>query len=423
MRRVIFLVDMNAFFISCEMTRNPSLVGRPAAVAGDPEKRRGIILAANYEARACGVKTAMVLREALKLCPEMVTVPPDHRFYEEKSNDVMALLLNYTPVMEQNSIDEGWLDMTGCEGLFGKPVEAARRIMAEIRDSLGLWCSIGIAENKFLAKMAAEMEKPLGITELWEKDIPSKLWPLPVKEMYGVGSKTAKKLNLMGMRTIGAVAGAKMNLLVQAFGKGGREIYLHAKGIDDAPVLPRQADEMKSVGRSTTLPEDIADIEQARVVLMKLADDVGRDARRHDKKGRTIQITLKYSDFQVVNRQATIPATCATREIYQAACRLLEKNWNRLHPVRLLGITLSGFHEESFSGQLSLFDPVDGKAKTDKNERIDQAMDKIRSRHGSAMITFAALVKKEKERPGRGNGGSNIPDSPRNSRDDSSDLP
>ena len=175
MKKVIFLVDMNAFFISCEMTRNPSLVGIPAAVAGDPKRRTGIILAANYEARAQGVKTAMVNHEALKRCPELTLVSPDHHFYGRKSEAVMHLLSNYTPDIEQNSIDEAWLDMTGSEGLFGKPLNAAQRIMDEIKDRLGLWCSIGIAENKFLAKMAAEMKKPLGITELWEKDIPEKL--------------------------------------------------------------------------------------------------------------------------------------------------------------------------------------------------------------------------------------------------------
>ena len=422
MRRVIFLVDMNAFFISCEMTRNLSLVGRPAAVAGDPQKRRGIILAANYEARACGVKTAMLLNEALRLCPEIMLTPPDHRFYEEKSEEVMSLLLNYTPVMEQNSIDEGWLDMTGCEGLFGEPVEAARRIMGEIKDRLGLWCSIGIAENKFLAKMASEMKKPLGITELWDKDVPIKLWPLPVKEMYGIGRKTADKLNRMGIRTIGEIAGADMGLLVKGFGKAGREIYLHARGIDNSPVLPHQADEMKSIGRSTTLPEDISDIEQAKLVLMALADDVGRAARKHDKKGRTIQITLKYPDFQIINRQAAVPATCATREICRAGYRLLEQNWSSRHPVRLIGISLSGFNEEDPAAQLSRFDNVEENAKDDKNERIDRAMDKLRSRHGSAIITFAALVKKNEERPGRENGDSGIPESTRKSPGDSSDL-
>ena len=378
------------------MTRNDSLVGIPAAVAGDPKKRSGIILAANYEARSCGVKTAMVLHEALKLCPKLTLVPPDHHFYGQKSEEVIDLLSNYTPVLEQNSIDEAWLDMTGSEGLFGKPVVTAKHIMDEIKDRFGLWCSIGIAENKFLAKMAAEMKKPLGITELWKQDIPIKLWPLPVKEMYGIGGKTAEKLNHVGIKTIGDLARFDRNLIVKTFGKGVNEIYLHANGIDNSPVLARIADDMKSIGRAKTLPEDISDIEKAKLVLMELADDIGMTTRRHGKKGRTVHITLKYSDFHVVTRQTTIPATCSTKEIYQAGCSLLEQNWNRFHSVRLIGISLSGFHEDCSSGQLSLFDQIKDNVKNDKIKRIDKAMDKMRNKHGSEIITFAALVKKEK---------------------------
>jgi DNA polymerase IV len=396
MQKVIFLVDMNAFFISCEMTRNASLVGTPAAVAGDPKKRSGIILAANYEARSFGVKTTMVLHEALKLCPKLILVPPDHHFYQHKSEEVMELLSHYTPVLEQNSIDEAWLDMTGCEGLFGEPRKAAKRIMDEIKDRLGLWCSIGIAENKFLAKMAAEMKKPLGITELWEHDIPKKLWPLPVKEMYGVGAKTTDKLNRMGIKTIGNLAKFNINLIVKTFGKGGNEIYQHANGIDNSPVSAHTADEMKSIGRSTTLPDDISDIEKAKPVLMELADDIGMTARRYNKKGRTVHITLKYSNFKVVTKQATIPATCTTKELYQAGCSLLEQNWDKSQPVRLIGISLSRFHEDSSSDQLSLFDQMNDNLKSGKNEQIDKAMDKIRNKHGSETITFATLIKKER---------------------------
>lgn len=397
MEKVIFLVDMNAFFISCEMTRNDSLKDTPAAVAGDPKKRSGIILAANYEARSYGVKTAMVLNQALKLCPKLILVPPDHHFYQQKSEKVMALLSDYTPVMEQNSIDEAWLDMTGSEGIFGTPMKPAKRIMDEIKDRLGLPCSIGIAENKFLSKMAAEMKKPLGITELWEPDIQFKLWPLPVKEMYGVGAKTAEKLNQMGIKTIGDLAKSDVNLIVKTFGKGGSEIHLHANGIDDSPVLVHEADDMKSIGRSTTLPENISDVEKAKLVLMELADDIGMTARRHDKKGRRVQITLKYSDFKVVTKQATIPATCTTREIYQAGCSLLEQYWDRSRPVRLIGISLSGFQEDNSLSQLSLFDQPENDPEKSKIKQIDEVMDRIRKRHGSETITYASLVKKEKE--------------------------
>lgn len=398
MQKVIFLVDMNAFFISCEMTRNPSLVGIPAAVAGDPKKRTGIILAANYEARAKGVKTAMVNHEALKRCPKLTLVPPDHHFYGRKSEAVMHLLSNYTPDIEQNSIDEAWLDMTGSEGLFGKPLNAAQRIMNEIKDHLGLWCSIGIAENKFLAKMAAEMKKPLGITELWEKDIPEKLWPLSVKEMYGVGAKTAEKLNHIGIKTIGELAKSDVSVINQALGKVGNEIYWHANGIDHSIILAHTEDDVKSIGREKTLPEDITDIEKAKIILLELADDVGMTVRKQGKEGRTVQLSLKYSDFRHVTRQMTIPATSVTREIYQAGCSLLEQNWSAGHPVRLIGISISGFYERTFSDQLSLFDQQQGNVRSDKNKQIDKAMDKIRDKYGPEKITLATLAEVEKKR-------------------------
>ena len=394
MQRVIFLVDMNAFFISCEMTRRPELGGHPAAVAGDPKKRAGIILAANYEARACGVKTAMVVHEALKLCPAMMLVPPDHLFYSQKSDEVMDLLSHYTPLVEQNSIDEAWLDMTGCAGLFGEPAKAAEIIRDEIKYTLGLWCSVGIAENKFLAKMASEMKKPLGITELWEKHISIKLWPLAVREMYGVGSKTADKLNAMGIRTIGDLAKFDQALIIKAFGKGGIELHQHANGFDNSPVIPRISGDVKSIGRSTTLSEDISDIHKAKLVLMELADDIGTSARRSGKKGSTVQITLKYSDFQVITRQMAIPETSTTKEIYQAGCSLLDLNWNKSHPVRLIGISLTGFHEDAAMEQLSIFDQIGSDFDNEKNKRIDQVMDKLRAKHGTSIITLGALVKK-----------------------------
>jgi DNA polymerase-4 len=268
--------------------------------------------------------------------------------------------------------------------------------MNEIKDSLGLWCSIGIAENKFLAKMAAEMKKPLGITELWKQDIPVKLWPLPVKEMYGVGGKTAEKLNSMGIRTIGELAKSDVNAVVKALGKVGNEVYLHANGIDNSTVLARVDDDVKSIGREKTLPEDITDIEKAKIVLMELADDIGITARKQGKQCRTVHITLKYSDFRSVTRQTTIPATSVTKEIYHAGCSLLEQNWNKSHPVRLIGISISGFYEYESSDQLSLFDPMQVNVQADKNKQIDKAMDKIRTKYGSEKITLATLVKKEK---------------------------
>ena len=391
---------MNAFFISCEMLRKPELRGVPAAVAGDPKTRSGIILAANYEARAFGVRTAMVLHKALELCPGMHTVPPDHDFYEQKSQEVMQLLSGYTPVVEQNSIDEAWLDMTGCEGLSGPPVEAAKRIMADIRDHLGLSCSIGIAGNKFLAKMASEMKKPMGITELWPDDVQVKMWPLPVRAMYGIGAKTSDRLSGFGIQTIGDLARTDRKFLVQTFGKGGEDLHDHANGIDRTEVCARLQDEMKSIGRSTTLPEDAVELAKARLVLMELADDIGRTARRHGKKGQTVQITLKYADFQVCTRQATVPSTSTTQAIYQAGIRLLEQNWDSSRPIRLIGISLSGFDGYDPPVQLTLFDEPGCMKKDDKRkELIDQAMDRIRGRHGDNAVGLASLLKKKQKDP------------------------
>jgi DNA polymerase-4 len=389
-QRVIFLVDMNAFFISCEMTRNPALIGRPSAVAGDPKKRTGIILAANYEARSYGVKTAMTLHQALKLCPGMLIVPPDHHFYEHKSRQIMRLLSDYTPVVEQNSIDEAWLDMTGTEKLFGKPAEAARKIMNEIKDRLGLWCSIGISENKFLAKMAAEMKKPLGITELWKEDVPAKLWPLPIKSMYGIGEKTASKLRGIGIQTIGCLAKSDRDKIISIMGKSGIKIHAHANGYDDSPCVPNLPGDMKSIGRSTTLPEDITDIKKAKVVLLELADKVGMAARKHGKKGSTVQISLKYSNFQTISRQMTIPQTSTTRDIYETGCKLLEQNWNPSKPVRLIGISLSDFDTDRPFHQISIFDNVITDAR---QQKLDHTMDKIRSKYGVNKIKRAQQIK------------------------------
>ncbi len=393
MQKIIFLVDMNAFYISCEMTRNPLLIGKPAAVAGDPKKRKGIILAANYEARAFGVKTAMTLYEALKHCADMVVVPPDHPFYSEKSKAVMQLLSNYTPVVEQNSIDEAWLDMTGTEKLFGNAKDTAKSIMCEIKDSLGLWCSIGISENKFLSKMAADMKKPLGITTLFREDIATKLWPLPVKAMYGVGSKTAEKLNHLGVQTIEQLAKYDRKHLIKALGKCGDEIYLHANGIDPAPVIPRAEDDIKSIGRSVTLSEDLSDLDNAKLILMRLSDEVSSIARKHNKKGRTVQITLKYTDFTTITRQTTIPKTYLAKTIYATGAMLLTNNWCSYRPIRLIGITLTGF-DDSDIAQLSLFEIAQAYVP-DEEEKIEKTIDSIREKYGTDKVGWAALMKKE----------------------------
>lgn len=401
MQKTIFLVDMNAFFISCEIRRNKALGGKPAAVAGDPKRRAGIILAANYEARGCGVRTAMTVNSALRLCPDLVLVPPDHRYYEEMSDKVMDLLSHYSPLIEQNSIDEAWLDMTGTEGLFGSPLEAAQRIMAEIRDELDLWCSIGIAGNKFLSKMASEMKKPLGITILLEEDVRTRLWPMPVGNMYGVGQKTAEILKAMHILTIGDLAKCSRDTLCKKLGKVGNEHHLHANGIDTDQILPRCHEDIKSIGRSTTLSEDMTDIGQAKLVLMALSDEISTRARRSGKKGHTVQITLKFKDFTTITRQMGIPGTDLSKRIYGAGVVLLERNWDEKRPVRLLGISITDFEKEDAIHQLSLFESPEEKEAPGlvRAENVQKAMDVIREKYGNDKVSWGSLLRPNKKTP------------------------
>lgn len=393
MKRIIFLVDMNAFFISCEETRNPDLKGKPAAVAGDPKNRSGIILAANYEARKYRIKTTMVIHEAKKLCPGLILVPPDHKFYEKKSKEVMSILSRYSPVIQQNSIDEAWLDLTGCEVLLGKPLEIAEKIMHDIQSELDLCCSIGISDNKFLSKMASEIKKPLGITEIWHEDVKEKIWPLPVREMYGIGKQTEKKLYNLAIYTIGDLAKTDRGLLVKLFGKYGDELHSLANGIDESPVMEVHDNCSKSISRSTTLPKDITGLEYANTVLLGLAEEVGTEARRSGSKGRTVSIVIKYDDFQSVTRQKSVSPTFLTKEIFKAGEELLKQNWNTRKPVRLLGIGLSSFSNADEYEQISFFNPIGNTNSDGREEKLERAIDAIRQKHGRDKINRAKLLK------------------------------
>ena len=395
MSRLIFLVDMNAFFISCEMARNPELKGKPAAVAGDPKERSGIILAANYDARKYNVKTTMLLHEAKRLCPKLITVVPDHELYEKNSKAVMDILSRYTPVVQQNSIDEAWMDLTGCERLFGSPLDIAENIMETISKELDLWCSIGISENKFLAKMGSELKKPRGITKLYVKDIEKKLWPLPVREMYGVGKQTEQRLKDYAIYKIGDIANSNPEFLKSNFGKYGEELYKLSRGIDNSPVVPNPIYDSKSISRSTTLPFDTNDIEYIKYILMSLAEEVGYEARKCGYRGKTIAIFIKYEDFSSITRQKTVIPTYLTKDIYKTALKLLKANKSKNKPIRLLGLGLSNFETEE-TKQLSIFDIFEDIGSTHKEEKIEKTIDIIRERFGDKKIIRASMLKNKK---------------------------
>jgi DNA polymerase-4 len=396
MNRLIFLVDMNAFFISCETARNPRIKGIPAAVAGDPKTRSGIILAANYEARKYGVATTMVLHEAKKLCPELIIVPPDHELYEKNSKAVMDILSRYTPLIQQNSIDEAWMDLTGCEKLFGCPLDIAKNIMDTISKELNLWCSIGISENKFLAKMGSDLKKPQGITELYIKDIEKKLWPLPVRDMYGIGRQTEQKLMDYAIYKIGDIANSNMEFLKSNFGKYGEELYRLSNGIDNSQVVPNPIYDSKSISRSTTLPHDTNDNEYIKHILLSLAEEVGYEARKYGYKGKTIAISIKYEDFTLVTRQKTVTPTYLTKDIYNTALKLIEVNKSRNKLIRLLGLGLSNFEADE-SEQLSIFDLFEGSTNVHKEETIEKTIDRIRERFGNKKILRGSMLKNSKD--------------------------
>ncbi|WP_240377621.1 DNA polymerase IV [Bacillus piscicola] len=353
--KVIFHVDMNAFYASVERVHDPGLEGVPLAIAGNPKERRGIVVTASYEARAFGVKTTMSVRDALKKCPHLVIRPPDFDKYRAASAEMFQLLEDYTPLVEPVSIDEGYMDVTA-SFKTGKSLVLAQELQKRIKRDLGLSCSIGIAPNKFLAKMASDMKKPMGITVLRKRELPQKLWPLPVEEMHGVGRKTAAKLNGMEIYTIRDLALYSGIALKARFGLKGKKLHERANGIDYREVDPEAANDIKSVGSSTTLAEDVTAKAELLKVITYLAEKTADRMARKNVCSHTIQLTIRYSDRKTITRsKKLVNPFFSAEEIQRQAVDLLENYWNG-NPVRLLGITaLHVIPKQEAYTQLDLF--------------------------------------------------------------------
>lgn len=388
--RTIFHIDMNSFFASCEQAANPTLKDRPVIVCGDPDRRSGIVLAASYEAKKYGVKTTMLIHQAIKLCPNAIMIKTNHQMYTDMSNKIMTIFDDYTPVKEQVSIDEAFLDMTGTEHLFGQPEEAAQAIQQRILKDLDLSCSVGISTNKILAKMGSELKKPMGITTLYPDEVKEKLWPLQVGKLIGIGKKTAQRLNKLGIFTVGQLAVANEKILVRHFGiKSAKYMLDSSNGIGSDEVNPFR-EPVKSVGNEITYGNNLTSIDEICNELLLLADKVGYRLRKKILKGRTITIKLKYSNFKVITRSKTVgERTDCTNTIYKTAVNLLKENY-RGEPLRLIGITVSNFDEDN-AAQLSLFDNLETSIKSSK---IDYLVDKIRNKHGYTSIKRATLINK-----------------------------
>nr|WP_156855981.1 DNA polymerase IV [Oceanobacillus sp. AG] len=387
-RRVIFHIDMNSFYASVEMAFNPDLKGKPVAIAGKPEERKGIIVTSSYEARAKGVRTTMTVWQAKKLCPELIILKPNFERYRAASSEIFRMMSEITPLVQPVSIDEGYIDVTDVEGQ-GTPIEIARNLQKRILNELDLPCSIGIAPNKFLAKMGSDLKKPLGITIIRKRELPETLWPLPIDEMYGVGEKTAEKLKAIKIHTIKDLAEADVYELRQLLGINGERLINRANGIDNREVDPDAIFDFKSIGNSQTLPYDTTNLQEIHYLLDKLSEKVISRMKRKEVVGKSVQVMIRYHDRKTVTRSRKLDTYIDEKaDLLPIAVELFEQHWNE-QPIRLLGVTAQHLEDKRNVGeQLDLFTYEDAVKKETLKQTVNQLADKF------GEDTFKALPNK-----------------------------
>lgn len=394
--RTIFHIDVNNAFLSwsaIELLKEGSMQDLrtvPSAVAGNSESRHGIILAKSTPAKKFGIITGEPKWFALQKCPELIFVSPDFALYSRNSKAMFEILSNYSDRIEQFSVDEGFLDYTGMEQLFGSPLEAAEKIKNQIKNELGFTVNIGISSNKLLAKMAGELEKPDKIITLYPEEMKEKFWPLPVGEMFMVGRKMAPRLKKMGIRTIGELAKYPMPLLEKEFKSYGRMLHAYANGIDDTPVANAQeVHEAKSIGNGTTIAYDVEEAEEAYKVLLSLAERVAMRLRAKKLCTREIGVTIKTSDFQVYSHQSKVlNAIDCTNAVYEISKKIFDQAWKK-EPIRYLAIRAGHLCKDEYV-QLSILEQDRIKEK-----QADVAMDLLRKKYGKETVkrsTFAGGI-------------------------------
>ncbi len=391
--RKILHLDLDAFYCAVEEQRDPALRGQPFAVGGKPDQR-GVVASCSYAARSFGVHSAMPMSQAVRLCPRLTIIPPNFSAYHAVSEQVMNLLRDLTPFVEPISIDEAFLDVT----MLPDTIEVlARRLQARIGDELGLPCSVGAATNKLVAKIATTQGKaavgrdapPNAIRVVPPGHEAAFLAPLHMRELWGVGPKTAEQLARQGIHTIGDIARWPEGDLVRRFGKHGAELSQHARGIDERPVETES--ETKSVSKETTFNKDERDAETLRRTLRALCDGVGRRLRRDGLSGTTIKLKLRWSDFTTLTRQVTLPGpTQHDNEIYAAALGLLEKTWTNGRPVRLIGVGVSGFEGGAF--QQGLWDQP---GTTPREAKLEATLDALRDRFGESIVQRGSTLEED----------------------------
>lgn len=387
--RVCMHIDMNAFFASVEQQANPELQGKPIAVVGGGG--RTVITTSSYEARGFGVKTGMAKWEALRACPQLIIVIGDNKKYTYTSSRIMEMMKEYTPLVEVFSIDEAWLDVTHSLSIFGTPERIAYLLKARIKESFGITCSVGIAPNKLLAKLASDMQKPDGLTVIKSEDVGRILERMPIKELCGIGKNMERHLNMMSIYTCGELGRCDEARLTRKFGILGRVYKMMGQGIDDSPVAPNEEDdEVKSVGHSMTLRQDVDRREDILKYLLQLSEMVGRRARRYGVSGKTVTLYVRFADFHSsFGKQNTLKSYInLSDEIFKAAVAILDTT-ELPQPVRQLGVRLSNLKYEA--EQLSLFRNVQRKSDAIK------AMDSVNDRFGEFKVTFGSLLSSDQK--------------------------
>lgn len=380
--RYIIHCDMDAFYASVEQLKNPELKGKPVIVGGNP-KSRGVVSTCSYEARKYGIRSAMPLAEAFRRCPGAIFLPPDFRAYKDFSSRMLKIFYDYTPLIEPISLDEAFLDVSGSIGLFGPAPDIALKIKERIKQELGLTVSVGIAHNKFLAKLASDISKPDGFLVISPNEVQKLLDPLDVGRLWGVGQKSAERLRGLNIKTIKDVRSLTKDNLTGLFGSLGEQLYLLARGIDNRPVETGRR--TKSVGRENTFAADIIKLDDLEKSILELSTDVGRSLRREGLKGRTITLKIKYNDFKAITRSKTLDVSTDLDEIiYREARLLLEGVLTK--PVRLAGVSVNNLTDDD-EPQLSLFGNHDeGKSK------LARTIDLVKDKYGEKSIIRARLL-------------------------------
>lgn len=379
--RAILHVDMDAFYASVEVLDRPALRGRPVLVGGSP-RQRGVVAACSYEARKFGVHSAMPMSRALRLCPQAVLLPVRMSRYVEISRQIHRIFHAYTPDVEPISIDEAFLDVTGCITLFGSPEEIGRKIKIEIREKTGLAASVGVAPNKFLAKLASDLDKPDGFCVITEENKQHVLDPLPVSRIWGIGKVTDRALQAAGIRTIEQLRTAPAYLLGQVFGNHVESVFLLARGIDGRRVEPFS--EAKSLSAEETFPDDIGDRQTLFGILIHQVEEVAQRLRAEKMQARTLTIKCRYGDFRTITRSITLEEPTNTTAVLLDEAEGLFGKWYRTSaaPLRLLGFGVSGLAAEGSGRQLLLFaDPEE-----EKQRKVDCAFDQIRQKYGDGSL-------------------------------------